>query len=129
MSNRFFFATGQTIYESMATGEDSDQKSKSSNNSEAGDATQRPEVSETNTKEVDPSTTQVQPENDSSAGTSSNKDKNTENENTANGDATQHEKQIIKKGSKKEREALQRYMQWKTKGKQGMPPANFKISL
>ena len=37
--------------------------------------------------------------------------------------------EYARKGSKKEREALKAYMQWKIHGKQGVPPANFKISL
>ena len=37
--------------------------------------------------------------------------------------------QFVRKGSRKEREALNAYMQWKLNGKQGDPPVNFKISL
>ena len=41
----------------------------------------------------------------------------------------QKDREFVRKGTKKEREALKAYMQWKTEGKQGVPPANFKISL
>lgn len=44
-------------------------------------------------------------------------------------DGHQHEREFVKKGSRREREALQAYFQWKVKGKQGVPPANFKITL
>eukprot|EP00112_Aurelia_sp_Birch-Aquarium-sp1_P007591 Seg1828.6 transcript_id=Seg1828.6/GoldUCD/mRNA.D3Y31 product="hypothetical protein" protein_id=Seg1828.6/GoldUCD/D3Y31 len=37
--------------------------------------------------------------------------------------------QFVRKGSRKEREALNAYMQWKLNGKQGDPPVKFKISL
>lgn len=46
-------------------------------------------------------------------------------------DRTSHQKnrEFARKATKKEREALKAYMQWKHEGKPGVPPANFKISL
>ena len=49
--------------------------------------------------------------------------------NHVDGKSHQKNREFVRKGTKKEREALKAYMQWKHEGKQGVPPANFKISL
>ncbi len=37
--------------------------------------------------------------------------------------------EFVRKGSRKEKEALDAFVNWKTQGKQGAPPANLKVSL
>ena len=65
----------------------------------------------------------------SSSSPERNRDSNRSRDYRKKGLLESENQQFVRKGSKKEREALNAYMQWKLNGKQGDPPVNFKISL